>query len=103
MLLFNIKSEQGDFVFQGAYAYDITLDEGFKLKGKITHYDDDEAFDKSGYYFRGTRDIQRSLFIGDVLYTFSNKMLMANSLDNLDEISSVELEFNNEEPRYYLY
>lgn len=30
-------------------------------------------------------------------------MLMANSLDNLDEISSVELEFNNEEPRYYLY
>ena len=84
------KSQQGDYTFQGAYVYNINLKDGFDLKGRITHYDDPEIFEKSGYYFRGNKNIQRSLYMDDVLYTFSNEMIKANDLDGLSEINYVE-------------
>ncbi len=85
-------NQYGDFVFQGAYVYDINLDDGFKLRGRITHYDDQEIFQKSGYYFYGNAQITRSLFIDDVLYTFSNARLQLNKLDSLERIKMLEFE-----------
>lgn len=82
----------GDFVYQGAYVYSLTLDGGFELKGRVTHYDSNETFDKSGYYF-GDQDsnVRRSLYIGDVLYTISNAKIKANSLGDLSEIKELKL------------
>ncbi|MFH1364374.1 MAG: beta-propeller domain-containing protein [Candidatus Aenigmatarchaeota archaeon] len=79
----------GDYVYQGAYVYDLTAEDGFDLRGRITHYDSDEPFMKSGYYFRGDYSIQRSLYIGDTLYTISSNKLQANFLDSLDEIKEI--------------
>jgi len=93
-------NQYGDFVFQGAYVYDITLKDGFELRGRVTHYDDDEVFKKSGYYFRGDRSIQRSLYIEDVLYTLSNKRLQLNDLDDLERLKILEFE-ENEDDRIY--
>ena len=81
---------RGDFTFQGAYVYKLSLD-GFEYRGRITHMDD-EDLTKSGYYgYYGSKAVERSLFIGDVLYTISDSMLKLNSLDDLSEINSVEL------------
>ncbi len=98
VLLAEIKGEKthdnqyGDFVFQGAYVYDLTLDDGFELKGRISHYDNDEAFKKSGYYFSGDYSIKRSLYIEDVLYTLSDKRLQLNDLDDLERLKILEFD-----------
>lgn len=83
----------GDYVFQGAYVYDLTIEDGFDLKGRITHMDDEDAFDKYGYYYYDYGyAVKRSLYIGDVLYTVSDNKIMANSIDDLEEIAEVELQ-----------
>ena len=85
------RNTYGDYVFQGAYVYDISLDNGFVLKGRITHYETNESFVKSGYYFRGEYDVKRSLYIDDVLYTISDKKIKLNSLADLSEIKELVL------------
>ena len=81
----------GDFVFQGAYVLHVAPAEGIDRTGTITHIDDPQTYLKSGYYFGSGGEIKRSLFIGEVLYTISDAKVMANSLTNLGEISSIEL------------
>lgn len=81
----------GDYKFQGAYVYDISLDDGFDLKGRITHYDeDDQTFLKSGYYYFGDEySVKRSLYIDDILYTISGKKIKLNDLTDLNEIKEL--------------
>ncbi len=62
--------------WQGIYVFNITLSEGFVLRGKITHL---------SYY------VERSLYIDNVLYTVSAKKIKMNSLENLAEINEIEL------------
>lgn len=96
------KDMEGEFTFQGLYVYNVNLEEGFNLKGKITHYEDDAAFKKSGYYFYGgDKSISRSLYMDDVLYSFSPSMIKANDLNTLDKINSVDLPY--ESTNYYNY
>jgi len=80
----------GDYVWQGAYVFDVSLDEGLVLKGRITHLENDADLMKSGYYFSSSYSVKRSLYIGNVLYTISDKKIKMNSLENLDEINEVE-------------
>jgi inhibitor of cysteine peptidase len=78
------KNTQGEYVFQGAYVYNLTLEDGFSLRGKVTHYDTNEAFQKSGeYFYGGQSDITRSLYIGNVLYTLSESRLQLNDLTSM--------------------
>lgn len=92
----------GEFVFQGAYVYDVDLVNGFRLKGRVTHFDDDEVFKKSGYYYGGGNyNVKRALYIGDVLYTISNGKIKLNYLDDLKEIK--ELKINVVERDYPIY
>ena len=79
----------GDFVYQGAYIFNISS-EGFTLRGRITHIKGDELL-KSGYWFDSEYSIERSLYIGNILYTISGQMIKANNLTDLKEISSIEL------------
>jgi Secreted protein containing C-terminal beta-propeller domain distantly related to WD-40 repeats len=83
--------QYGEFVFQGAYVYDVSLQNGFTLRGRVTQYEDNDAFAKSGYYFYGDRSITRSLYIDSVLYTISNSRLQLNDLNTLDKIKSLDI------------
>jgi inhibitor of cysteine peptidase len=82
---------RGDFVWQGAYVFDISLDEGLVLKGRITHLEDDSDLMKSGYYFSSPFSVKRSLYIDNVLYTISDKKIKMNSLEDLEQINEIEL------------
>jgi uncharacterized secreted protein with C-terminal beta-propeller domain len=79
----------GDFVREGAYVFDISGEGGFELRGEISHSDHDDT--QSGYWWYSEHSIKRSFYIEDVLYTVSDTLVKANSLDDLDEINSVEL------------
>lgn len=93
----------GDYTYQGAYVFSISPENGIKLRGRITHMDDDsEELLKSGYYFESQYSIKRSLYIGDVLYTISDMKVKMNSLDDLDELNELEISEPPEPPcRYY--
>jgi uncharacterized secreted protein with C-terminal beta-propeller domain len=75
----------GDFVWQGAYVFDISLDEGLVLKGRITHAEDTSSH--SSYIYQ----VKRSLYIDNVLYTISEKKIKMNSLEDLEQINEIEL------------
>ncbi len=82
----------GDYTFQGSYVYDLSPEEGFVLKGKITHYENDEIFKKSGYYFGDSgQSVKRNLYIGDNLYSISDGRILINSLDDLGEKGEIKL------------
>ena len=85
------KSQEGDFTFQGAYVYDISLENGFQLKGRVGHATE-EDFLKSGYNFYSNAEVIRSLYMDTTLFTISNAMIKANSLIDMSAISTVLLE-----------
>ena len=69
--------------FNGLYAYSIDLKKGFTLRGEVTHYDTLTS-DHS-------KQIRRSLYIDDVLYTVSMAAIKANNLSNFKEIKLLKL------------
>jgi inhibitor of cysteine peptidase len=83
-------NEYGDFVFQGALVFQVTPT-GFKLRGNVTHIEDPQTYLKSGYYFESQSAIERSLYINDVLYTFSASRLQLNSLHDLQTLRKIDL------------
>jgi len=84
----------GDYVWQGAYVLGVSLDNGFTLKAKITHIEDNATFIKSGYYYDSAYSVKRSLYIGSTLYTVSDEMIKMNDLDNFTEINKLQLPYN---------
>jgi uncharacterized secreted protein with C-terminal beta-propeller domain len=93
--------QSGSYTFQGAYVFSLDTDDGFMLKGRVSHVDGEDAYVKSGYYFYSPHDVKRSLYMDDVLYTISGSKVKMNSLDDLEEINEVELPY--EEPDYGYY
>jgi len=80
--------QYGQQTFLGAMVFDVSLTKGIVERGRITHITPEEEL-KAGYYYDNTSTIRRSLFMDNVLYTFSEKMLKANALDTLAGISEV--------------
>jgi uncharacterized secreted protein with C-terminal beta-propeller domain len=78
--------------FIGAYVYGLDLQNGFKLKAKITHLNDQESSDllKNGYG-NWEKSIQRILYIGDTLYTVSQGAVKANALSDFRELKMIDL------------
>lgn len=81
----------GEYVWQGAYVYDISSEKGLVLRGRITHLKDDEELLKSGFYFESSHAIKRSLYIDNVLYTISENTIKMNDIENLFEINTIDL------------
>jgi len=81
----------GDFVWQGAYVFNLTIEAGFMLRGRVTHLDNTADLMKSGFYFYSPYSVKRALYIDDVLYTVSDKRVKMNSLEDLKEIGIIEL------------
>jgi uncharacterized secreted protein with C-terminal beta-propeller domain len=80
----------GDYVNQGAYVFHVSPD-GISLRGVVSHVDDPDEFFKSGWYWESARNVERSLYIDDVLYTISGDLVQLNSLDDLAQLGRVEL------------
>lgn len=83
------STEYGHFVYQGAYIYNIDLKSGFSLKGRITHVSDDEYQKAGDLWYERDKNVRRILYIGDTLYTLSDSMIKANSIDNLRDLGSI--------------
>ncbi len=80
----------GDTTFVGAYVYEITLDKGFVLKAKLTDLTD-EDWKKAGHYYYGNKTIDRLVYIDDTLYTISDEMYSAYSLNDFSKIGSLKI------------
>jgi len=76
--------------WQGAFVFNINENE-ISLRGKIDHAKNESE----SYYYNYA--VQRSLYMDEVLYTISPKMVKANNLDTLEEINSVELYYDEEQ------
>jgi uncharacterized secreted protein with C-terminal beta-propeller domain len=94
--------DYGDYVWNGAYVFDVTTDEGFVLKGRISHSDEPIGdMDRYGYG-NDVHSIYRSFYIDDVIYTVSQERLMASEMDSTDEIADVILPLAKQVyPPYY--
>ncbi len=80
----------GEYVWQGAYVFDISLD-GLELRGKITHLPDNQDLLKSGYWFDSDYAVERSFYIENVLYTISDKLVKMNDLESLNSLNEIKL------------
>lgn len=78
----------GEYVWQGAYVFDFSLENGFVLKGRITHLENETT---EGYYFFSPYSVKRSLYIDNVLYTVSDKSIKMHDLEDLSEVNTVGL------------
>jgi len=74
-------------VWQGAYVFSVTVQNGIVFRGGITHLATGQlpSWYNSGFF------VTRALYIGSVLYTISNNMVKMNSFSDLTELNSVSL------------
>jgi uncharacterized secreted protein with C-terminal beta-propeller domain len=98
--------------WQGAYVFSISLDKGITLKGAIDHSNPAPANESGGQSvapapavpkgnlaqyppvipaYQAYGNVQRILYIDDVLYTVSDSLLKLNSLDTLAELKALNL------------
>jgi uncharacterized secreted protein with C-terminal beta-propeller domain len=75
----------GDFVGQGAFVFNVSLEEGFVLRGNVTHLENGVEVWNTCYH------VKRSLYIGSILCTISDKKVKMNSLEDLELVNEVEL------------
>jgi len=70
--------------WQGAYIFDLSLEQGFTLEGKITHQNVADQFE---YDLK----VERILYIDNVLYTISNNKVKMNDLESLEPLNEIKL------------
>lgn len=74
------------YISEGYLVYKINLEDGFNLKGAITH-----DYTKSNYSYSTKTNLLRGLYIEDNLYTISESTIKVNKLDNLELIGGLNL------------
>lgn len=91
-------------VFSGGIVYSIDLLNGFRLKGKVTHYESDDVFLNSGEYFYGQpeRNIQRMIYIGDYLYSISPDFVRSYTLSTVKPVTFIKLMGSQQDDVEYL-
>jgi len=80
----------GNYVWQGVYVYNITAETGFTLLGTITQMNAANS-SNTGFSASSPYTIERSLYIGNVLYTLSDRMIKMNDIDSLEQIGAIQL------------
>ncbi len=88
----NRKLQRGSFTFQGAYVYHIDLDEGFKLRGRISHLEAEDYLKAGSHWYNSELNVERVLYIDDMLYSLSPRMIQAHSLSDLEHINTLPLQ-----------
>jgi len=84
--------EQYSTTFSGAMVYTLNLTDGFKLRGKITHYDNADILKMGDYWpYNYDKNIQRIIYIGDYLYTISQSKVKANDINTVKDVNAVDI------------
>lgn len=83
--------EYGKFAFQGAYVYNVDLDKGIVSKGRITHLSAEDYLKSGNYWYDSNKNVERILYIEDVLYTLSNSMIKANRMSDLRQLNEIQI------------
>jgi inhibitor of cysteine peptidase len=79
----------GTQTWQGAYVFSVDPDDGFTLKGTVTHREKDPS-----YYWGSADAVRRSLYMDDVLYTISERSIIMSSLKDIgDRLNEVDLPY----------
>jgi len=94
-------SAYGSPVFQGAYVYDLSLSKGFTLRGKISHYSEEDFLKSGSQWYGYGKDIERIVRIGDALFSISENVVKANALSTLREQGSVTIGTQMDPPIMY--
>lgn len=76
----------GKIEFEGALVFDLSAEEGIKLRGKISNREDTTKINKYGDF-----NIQRILYIDDVLYTVSPTLIKSADINTVEEIGKLKL------------
>lgn len=76
------------YISEGYAVYKINLDEGFKLKGTITH----SGATESSYGYRTMTKLLRGVYIDENLYTVSENQIKVNRLDTLQLVDEINLQ-----------
>ncbi len=83
------KNNSLNYIGEGYIVYNINLDQGFKLKGLITH-EKSNTISRYSYYNYNTK-LLRGMYIDNNIYTISENVLKVNDLDTLDLISELKI------------
>lgn len=76
-------------VAEGYFVYNINLQDGFKLKGIITH--ETPQKNNNNYYYYNNSKLLRGLYIDDNLYTVSETAVKVNKLDTLELVDELKI------------
>ena len=76
------------YVAEGYFVYKINIEDGFKLKGIVTHETPEK---KSSYDYYWRSKLLRGMYIDDNLYTVSETAIKVNNLDTLKLISELKI------------
>lgn len=86
-----IREETSDYrtlyKFQGAIIYGLDLENGFNLRGMITHKEDPEGY----YTYDYDKNVERIIYIKDNFYTLSQGLVKETNMETMQEKSSLEL------------
>ena len=80
------KNYSKPYISEGYLVYKINLEDGFKLKGTITH-----SAEKSSYQYHTNSHLLRGLYIDNNLFTISEDAIQVNNLDTMDFITKLNL------------
>jgi uncharacterized secreted protein with C-terminal beta-propeller domain len=84
-------STYGDFVWQGACIFNVTLEGGFEIRGNITHVESQKISGEDNQLTNSNYWITRALYIDNILYTISDEMVKLNDLDDITLLNQVIL------------
>lgn len=82
----------GEKPYQGAYVFNINSDEGFKLRGRITHANA-YTFMDSQYSSANAKTsfVKRIIYANQTLYTFSGDKVKATRYSDMEQVSEILL------------
>lgn len=86
--LFKQEKQDTKFTFDGFYLFEVTS-EKIEYLGSVSH---SEGIKDVGTIYNQGLDVQRGVYIGDTVYTFSRSKVTAHSLTTLDKIAECALQ-----------
>jgi|GEM_PF-6586109 len=86
--LFKQEKPDHKFTFDGFYLFEVTS-EKIEYLGSVSH---SEGIKDVGAIYNQGLDVQRGVYIGDTVYTFSRSKVTAHSLTTLDKIAECALQ-----------
>lgn len=79
-----------EYVAEGYFVYNINVEDGFNLKGVITHEVPSKNSDSSYNYYNNSK-LLRGLYIDENLYTVSETAVKVNKLDTLELVDELKI------------